>query len=289
MPDRFIAMLMLSESATPDPEAILAEFQRRVPNFPSEVEVVDAPDGGSKPGSALLFKVDDLLLSVVPVDKPLPAGTLDDAIAADRMWPDARDKLSAHKAHVIVGAITEATDYASAINIAGLVTAFAATITAMTPTIGVYWSNGKTITEKSRFLEVADGFFAGQPPATVWVQLLWLDGPPTSEGEPTFAVVTTGLQPFVGYEIEFLPAPLRPRTIAERMFGTVIYLLSKGPVLKDGDSLGVSAEECIRIAFANRGQRPGVPVIKLTIERLNGNGAIAGREAPGGSTGRFTG
>ena len=276
MSDLFIAMLALSEPSEPNANTIVEAFARLVPNASSRLQHVDPPAGSGTPESAHLFQVGDTLLSVIPVDQPLPPGTLDDAIEADRVWPEAKEKLAAHKAHIIVGAVTEATDHASAINTASLVTAVAAAITSITPTIGIYWSNGNTITERSTFLTAAQGLFAGQPPATVWVQMLWLDGPPTPKGERTLAVVTTGLRPFVGREIEFLPVALPPRTIAERVIGAIVYLLSNGPVLKDGDTLGVSEQERIRVVFANSGQRPGVPVMNLSLERLESSATVQG-------------
>ena len=118
-------------------------------------------------------------------------------------------------------------------------------------------------------MQAAEELIAGRPPADVWVQLLWLDGPPTPEGERTLAVVTTGLAPFVGREVEFMPAPLPPAVIAERTLGTITYLLGQGPVLKDGDSLGVSEAERIRAKYAAQGYKPGVPVIQLRIEALD--------------------
>ncbi len=78
-----------------------------------------------------------------------------------------------------------------------------------------------------------------------------------------------GLQPFVGREIEFWPQPLPVATIAERVIGTIQYLLNKGPVLDDGDTLGVSDSERIRVRHQPRGQRLDVPVLVLSVEHLD--------------------
>ena len=99
---------------------------------------------------------------------------------------------------------------------------------------------------------------------------------PTEKGEPTLAAVTKGLQAFVGREIEFQPSTLPPVTIADRVIGTSLYLLSRGPVLQDGNTLGVSAQERIRVVFAKQGRRAGVPVAKLTLEHLHVHGSIKG-------------
>jgi len=281
MDNAFVAMLALSKPEIPSAEAIIAEFKRRVPKLPFELEAVDAPEEGTEVGRVRAFTAGDRLLSVMLIDKPLPAGMLDAAIQADLVWPEAKEKLAAHEAHIIVGCVAGSEGYGPAIDTAGLVTAMAAVVAALTPTIGVYWSSGNTVTETSQFQRVADSFFAGNPPVTVWVQLLLLPSLPSAQGEPTLAAVTQGLQPFVGREIEFQPSTLPPVTVAQKVVGACIYLLSKGPVLKDGDTLGISEEERIRVAYADQGHRPGIPVMKLSLERLDDMGAVAG--GPGGS------
>jgi hypothetical protein len=177
--------------------------------------------------------------------------------------------MSAQTAHIIVGALSEAEGHGPCVDHASVVTVIAAAIASMTPTIGVYWSNGGTVTEAGHFVQAAERLVAGRPPADLWVQLRWLDGSPTPEGERTLAVVTTGLSAFVGREVEFMPAPLPPAVIADRTLGTLTYLLTHGPVLKDEDSLGVSEKERIRVTHAAQGYKPGVPVMQLRVEALD--------------------
>ena len=282
MSNTFVAMLALSQPEIPSAEVIVAEFKRRVLSTSAEIEAVEAPEKSAEAGTAHAFTLGSRLLSVMLIDKPLPEGMFDEAIKADLVWPDAKEKLAAHQAHVIVGCVAESEDFGSAIDTAGLVTAMAAVVAALTPTIGVYWSTGNTVTETGQFLRLTDSFFAGTPPVAVWVQLLLLPGPPTARGQRTLAAVTQGLLPFVGREIEFQPSTLPPATIAQRVVGTSIYLLSNGPVLNDGDTLGVSQVERIRVAYAEQGHRAGVPVMKLSLEHLDSAGAGADEAAGSG-------
>jgi len=72
--------------------------------------------------------------------------------------------------------------------------------------------------------------------------------------------------------------PVSNAVIAARTLGTIGYLLAQRPVLKDGDSLGVSEKERIRVAYAAQGYKPGVPVLQLHVESLdNPKRAAAGR------------
>ncbi|MXN65821.1 DUF4261 domain-containing protein [Stappia sp. GBMRC 2046] len=237
--------------------------------------------GGEDDGDPFIVEAGPIKLSVLFVDKPLPAGTLDNAIAGNRTWPDAATALAKSRAHAIVACMDEAGDHNMALNYAAVLTLAAGALAEELPAIGVYWSTGQTVTEASRFISAADGILQKNLPLTVWAQALFLDGPPADDGGRTTACVTTGLVPFVGREIEFMPVSLDPSTIAQRVFGTMQYLLAQGPVLKDGETLGVSEAERIRIRHSDQGYHPGVLVLQLFLENLDNAGA-----APSASAGQ---
>jgi hypothetical protein len=148
-----------------------------------------------------------------------------------------------------------------------VVTAAAAALSSLLPTSGVYWASGQTVNEPGYFRQRADVFAKGTLPLDIWVQLLWLDGPRSPNGQRTFAVITTGLMPFVGREIEFQPAARPPLEIGERVAGAVSYLLDNGPVLADGDTIGINKQEHIRVRHRDRGVRATGPIYALTLEQ----------------------
>ncbi len=68
-----------------------------------------------------------------------------------------------------------------------------------------------------------------------------------------------------GREIEFEPVALPPETVYDRVCGVVSYLLTQGMVLKDGDTVGISAREKIRVRYGViEGQN--IPVLRLRLE-----------------------
>jgi hypothetical protein len=268
MGERFMAMLALERPAHVTAEQVIEQVGKRFPE--NRIPFSNAaPKGEGGADAPLMLKVGDILVTAMFIDQPIPADSLAEPIAVNKVWPEAAAQLGAHKAHIIVGTLDEAEGHGPCVDHAAVVTVVTAAIASMTPAIGVYWSNGRTVTETSRFVRAAERLIAGRPPAEIWVQLLWLDGPMTPARERTLAVVTTGLAPFVGREVEFMPAPLPPAVIADRTLGTLTYLLTRGPVLKDGDSLGVSEKERIRATYAAQGYKPGVPVMQLRIEALD--------------------
>ncbi len=138
----------------------------------------------------------------------------------------------------------------------------------------MYWAAGETVTPAARFRRDAGDMLAGRPPVAEWVQFWWLNGKPTPEGVPTRAVVTTGLSKLLGREIDFPPTTLAPAVIGQRVTGTIRYLLTKGPVLEDGDTLGVGDAELIRVRHIAEGHSPGVPAYQLSLEMRDGSDSL---------------
>lgn len=207
------------------------------------------------------------LVSVIIANRPLPQVAYVRAVQLNRTWPHAAAAIGRHRAHIIVGLTAEPTDHLEALNGAAYVTMATAAIAALTPALAVVWSTGDAVSEAAQFQHAAGMLAQKQISPEAWVGFEWLDGPRTPQGERTLAVVTTGLRAFIGREIEWLPSPLPPLTIAQRMIGLLQYLIVSGPVIADGDTLGISEAERIRARHSARGHGGG-PVIQLSVERL---------------------
>ena len=268
-PGSFTAFLVLETPAAVGQAELLERMGQQFPQLQSRIKSL-APGGEPRaPDAPMIFFMGDSMMTVMFIDQPMPPGTLSIAARASRTWPGGEAVLVAHRAHVIIHARSGGKDWAGALNCAQNVSAVSAALAGMLPTIGVYWSAGWAVSKPDEFIGNTGQVLAGKYSAADWFQFWYLDGPPTDRGEPTIAVLTTGLEPFFGREIEFLPAALPPGTIAHRLLGVIEYLLTNGPVLNDGDTLGVSYDEAIRVRYAAQGQRPGIPVIQLTLEQID--------------------
>ncbi len=64
-----------------------------------------------------------------------------------------------------------------------------------------------------------------------------------------FGGETQGLRPFMGYELDLEPVAWPLADVAERLVGPVTCLFRHGPVLNDGDMLGVSEDEWFRLTL----------------------------------------
>lgn len=264
MDDRFVAMIPLETAAAVNPADVVAAFDRLFPGLAGRLVRAGGGDLDEDRGSGF-YMLDGMPLPVMVADDPIDDGAMENAIRASGLWDDAAS-MRRHEGHVVVSRFEDIATFQIAADTARAVTLLTAAIVGAAPAVGVYWVTGETVTSPDMFTEAAQlQAGEGRPPESVWVQCTWMDGLPRL-GRRTLAAFTTGLQPFVGRELEFKPARL-PRPLFRRhVIETIGYLLTNGPVLKDGDTLDIGAGGRIRADFQDSGRRPDIPVISVTFE-----------------------
>lgn len=124
----------------------------------------------------------------------------------------------------------------------------------MTNATALVWEAGDALTKAEAFQQAADALASKQLPVLSWMSLAIGQGPPTGTGEPTVMMRTKGVAPFAGREIEFAPSTWPPMQVADRVVGTALYLMQRGPVIKDGDTLGQTNSEMIKVRLGANGQ-----------------------------------
>jgi hypothetical protein len=228
-----------------------------------------------------LILIDGTLIALMSIDQPLPQDAYLQALELNRTWQEAQAAMAMQRAHVIVGMVNEATTHGAALAGAAMVSMVTAAMTDLVPALAVIWSAGDVIVEPRAFHASALKLAAPEINVEHWIGFTWLDGPPTRDGKRTLAVLTTGLLPFIGREIAWQPTALQPVTIAQRMYGTCEYLIKAGPVIGDNETLGISEQERIRVRHLARGQRPGLPILALTVETLEPVSPVKSGPLPG--------
>jgi hypothetical protein len=268
----FMAMLALAQPGPITAAALIAEITRAFPGYREELEkATEAADNGR---DSMLIKMGKDLLTVIPVDRPMPSGAMDFAAGRTIFWPAAKQELARHQGHVIVAKMLGALGDKTNLEQARDVSLACAAIASIVPTIGVYWTAAEMVWPASVFREAAGELMQGRVPIEAWLHLGFMRTPTPG----TLACVTTGLAPLIGREFELLPTALEPAQIAERLYGLARYLIDKGQILKDGETVGLSQTEKFRVELAAQGQRPGIPVIRLKPESLDqASGAMAAR------------
>lgn len=253
-----IAILLLRAPPKLSADAIAAALGARDPNSRDKIEVTAA-------GGSFLVTLGPEVLTVMVMDAPVPPGTLDKACDGNLVWPEARTALAPHRQHIIVGSLHKRTEKAARISEAARLSAVCATLADLTDCLGVYWPASETVVPPQHFLTEAAQLKGGGRAPDFWTRLYLFRGP-SKGAETPVGCVTLGLNELVGREIEFEPAVLPPAVVAQRVLGAAHLLLFGTKEIKDGDSIGVSASERIRVRYAGKGTTTPKPVVGLRYE-----------------------
>lgn len=232
-PDSFLCMILSSRTTPPSDASVRSALERA---FPSKASVRDAEDAIwmlEIPG------LENAFASFVPM--PIPDGEAEDA-ADSFLWPDG-SRFAVHQSHVILGSAGEHKNKVKAVL---ALTKLAAAMLDACDGIAVYWGSGSITVPRDQFVDFAEDADADDLPLFLWCRFQV-----TQSDEGRVGLYTLGLRQFGLMEIEVDESSKDPKELLEFVFNVAHYLVQNGPVIKDGDTVGGSAEERIVV---KRGQ-----------------------------------
>jgi hypothetical protein len=245
--DKFIATLALERPAEVSTDALVTKLQALFPILHGRA--VSLGQEASEPGSNIL-KIDETILTVIPVAAPAPPDAFEVAIKTDKLWPEAQAELSRHRAVVVVSHLGKFDDFAGAMNAAICVTMVVTAMLDLMPSIGLYWHAAETVVPAARAKEQGLALGRGELPLEIWTKSHWFRAPPDkTSAKISVGVLTVGLEAFVGRDLELPASDADPSTTAKRVTALCTYLLQHGPVLKDGETAGMSDGETLQVRY----------------------------------------
>jgi hypothetical protein len=266
--ERFMAMLALTAPVKTDFAALKQIVESEYPVANTALEQLSMP--GSRPElGGFLLRLDGVMLTVLPIALPIPASELVEPLRhATQTWPDAQEALARHRAHLIVATLNPCPDHAAALKGAACVTRVTAALARLNDAnaIAVYWRPGGAVTSTALFTAGATALTRQQLMPELWVRFYFIQGSPAPAGRPCTGMATFGLVAFTGYELEFEPVHLPPGEIGKRVYFLAKYLIERGPVIRDGETVGLSEREKIRVRADDSRRMPGTKIMRLTLE-----------------------
>jgi hypothetical protein len=176
-------------------------------------------------------------------------------------WSGAREAVEEHCAHIFLipmGDRTPSPEFARAFTF--LVAGFTE---AMPEVLAVNWHSSNQLASPEMMQQAAETLARGDVPLRLWVMPRQI---PPAPGAGTPGILTSGLCAVVGREIEFDPGSMRWELAKDRVLGLALYLCREGPVIGDGDTIGVSRTERIRVRHAMSRVEKDWPVYRVTPE-----------------------
>jgi hypothetical protein len=213
-------------------------------------------------GEGFVILADDDPISVIFVDASVPADLVEWPLKLNSTWPDAAAVVERSRAHIIIGGLREKATHDDVFEQALAVTLIAATISQYLPVEGVIFPDAERICSPNELRRGAMRLANRQVPGELWSTIQFIAE--SAAGGRRIGALSYGLMPFIGRELEFQPADIDLEGVAKRMLGLSHYLIVNGPVIKDGETVGLTPSEKIHIRFRDEGRRSAVPILELT-------------------------
>jgi hypothetical protein len=122
----------------------------------------------------------------------------------------------------------------------------------------VYWGAGTLVHPPKLFVSAAEAMTRELLPLDLWIDFrleLHADG--------TTSAFTTGLAALGHLEIEVAHSKMKPAEVRNRVWNSAHYLLDNGPVLRDCQTFGLTADEQIGVKHTSSTWDPSKTVIRL--------------------------
>jgi hypothetical protein len=228
---------------------LLAKVALAEPKLPKEPEIRQAlgrirADAGPleltrAEEDSLVFQFEGQAAAISLLAEPIGSAEIQRAAAAAWYWPTAAKQLAPCGAQILVGVVPESGDRVqSALRLTNLASATAEAARAE----GVFWTAAGLVHSPDALAAYARQMSRQDLPL-----YLWIDFHVHGEADGTSSLYTTGLAAFQSPEIEIYGSRREPRALVARVYDIVHYLLLKGAVLHEGDTIGRSGEEKIEI------------------------------------------
>jgi hypothetical protein len=244
---RVLSFVLVSEPKLPEARAFRANLEKRLAG---RLTVSDMEADGEK---VILLRMHGGTVMIGLIDTPLPKGQVDDLCAAAWYWRQACEATTAHRAHIVASVLDTNLDRLDA-NL--LLTDVVAALMDGNA-IASYW--GASLQSRESVLRQSARMSRDLPP--VW---LWVNFRVTNDIEKGLSLSTQGMEDFDLREIEAKDVNRPARDVFSLLVGMAQYLISKGPVIKDGETIGDSPALNIRVRQGPSYWRDGATVYRVT-------------------------
>lgn len=250
-PSGATAIVLLREARLPDTKDLQAALEKRL-NGRYKIENVQGVEKDGKP--AILFDIAGGTAVVAVIDAPVPKHLMDDLCTTAWYWPKACETTDAHRAQLVVGVHRAALDK---LDLSLLLTdVVRAAMQGNDNAVASYWMSA--LRPREMFLRISEDASRDEPPVWLWVNVRL-----SNDREKGVSASTDGLAVYGLREIEAKDVKRPVMDVFNVVTGTATYLVAKGPVIKDGDTVGASPALGIKVRYDKSYWREGADVYRV--------------------------
>ena len=218
-----LAMPLFATEEGPAGLLVVAAWARL---FPEQPPLVVERAGGTD-----TYRIGERSVNVGRLPLPVPTAEVVNAADISGMWEGSTDAVRDHASHAIVASVDE-----DRVRAAWDVSRVSAAMLEAGAGVALYWGASRQAHPPDVVLDLA--CVDAPAPVPLWV------GVTVSREQPgRHSMATHGLEAFGHLEFEVLDSTMDLGELRTTMLNLALYVLENGPVLRDGDTFGPTADE----------------------------------------------
>ncbi len=224
-----LGMVLLEEANTVDINGVVSDLRS---SWRLQVDDRESGDASS------VLVIDGYNIAIAHMPLPVPGDEIKETAAYNYLWPNAEAEATRHQGHVLVSLMNAGKDPVAE-NL--LFNKVAASVLKNSQSLGVYIGGRSLLLSKDFYLGNTAMMSEKDLPLYNWVYF----GLRQENGKQS--IYTYGLTDFNKKEMEIVNSSHSLDELIEMMFNMTHYVIAQQVNLKDGETIGISAEQKLKI------------------------------------------
>lgn len=225
-----LGMILLNEVNSLNIEGVLSDLEEKW-NLKIKSKEID--------NEASVINIDGYNIAIGNVPAPIPGDEVKSTAEYNYLWQNAVDEATKHKGHIILS-IMNAGKNPIKENI--LFNQIAASILQNSKSLGIYIGGRSLLIEKDFYLTNTETMSEEDLPLYNWIYF------GLQKENSTQSVYTYGLTDFGMKEMEIINSKNNLEELSEIMYNLTHYVIAYNVTLNDGETIGMSAEQKLKIS-----------------------------------------
>lgn len=227
-----LGMVLLEEPNGFKPEAMVNELRNKW-----KLDVVYEPGETS----SVAISIDGYTIALAPIPLPVPEQEIRSTAEYNYFWTNGAKEAAAHRGHVIVSLLGGGKN---PIDENLLFSKVVASVLNTSPSVGVYMGGRTLLMKKSFYLANMKSASKESLPLFNWIYF------GMRQEDKKCSMYTYGLADFGKLEVEILRSSKDFQELQELLYGIAHYVLSYDATLNDGETIGMSATQKLKITVS---------------------------------------
>ncbi|MBQ0787085.1 MAG: DUF4261 domain-containing protein [Oceanihabitans sp.] len=225
-----LGMVLLEEPNSFNLKGTVQELRTK---WKLEVNDEDADD------KAAVLVIEDYTIAIATIPAAIPEGEVENTAAYNYFWKNGVEESSKHKGHIVLS-IMNAGKNAVQENL--LYSKIASAVMNNSKALGIYIGGRTLVLQKDFYQDNVDMMTEEDLPLYNWIYF----GLRKENGKQS--VYTYGLADFGKQEMEIVASENSLEELNEMMFNLAHYVIAYNVTLKDGETIGISADQKLKIS-----------------------------------------